>query len=94
MPNNIYPDLTNTRFDIKYHQLRILGSDVRRASIQGRYSSGTGVVPVPTPSDSSAGGGGGGSTGGSTGGSGGGSGGGGSSPCCELEILGITTIIE
>lgn len=72
MPNNIYPDLTNARFDIKYHQLRILGSDVRRASIQGRYGSGTGVVPVPTPGESSAG-----SSAG--GGSSAGSGGGGSS---------------
>jgi hypothetical protein len=85
MPDDkIYPDLSNDRFDIRYHQLRILGSDVRRATSPGRYGTGTSSTPIPDDGgasnvDSGSSSGGGGSTGGSTGGSGGGSGGGGDS---------------
>lgn len=45
MPDNIYPDLSNDKFDVKYHQLRVLGSDIRRAINPGRYSTGSAATP-------------------------------------------------
>jgi hypothetical protein len=59
MADNIFPDLSNERFDVKYHQLRVLGSDIRRSLGGGRYSTGTGADPVQPPEDSGGGGGGG-----------------------------------
>lgn len=51
MPDNIYPDQTNVGYDIKYHQLKILASDVRsRGFNQGQVTSGP-PISQPEPGD-------------------------------------------
>lgn len=56
MPNSIYPDLSNTPFDIKYHELKVLASDVRRR-VGPRVTTGTGEDPATNPDPGGGGGG-------------------------------------